>query len=361
MKRGNIIKILLAVISLSLFLWFYTRKDNNGYIPELGYCEGITFNIQNYVCWNGMLILEDNIYYIEDGVYKKSAESIGELFGLPTENTVYKIKQCEQYIVMLDKAGGKFLIYDMDSQKILRYSAYCGSAISNIWYVYNGKIYYIANGTLVSLDLLTGDNKKLYSLSDEEMSNDCTLLNAFSIRGDDSVIVTVYHIDNGTSEFRRIEFDVNQQVSEVTIGEVSGYEYVYTLQYNGYGLFLLGEPYDKKEESEILCFKDNGDIEYIDISSLYGLLISDEGYFLCNNAEEIVKDRKSLELIKSLAFYDFHGNLLGQCSLPDTDRLGKEYTIKGIIYHDNKITALYVQEDTDELYISQAQVDLERD
>lgn len=361
MKRIFKIGIVLASIVFVGYILVTIKKEisqnrESGYISELGYCEGMTFHVQNYICWNGMLIFDDSIYYMDNGIYKKSDETISELFGLSTENLVYKMKQCDQYIVMLDKSGGDFLIYDMDSKKAFRHSAYCDSVISDIWYVCNGRIYYMANETLVSMDLVTGDNKKLYSLSDKEMSDDCILSDAFSIRGDESVIIAVYHIDTGTSEFKRIEFDADWSVSETTIGKISGYEYVYTLQYNSHGLFLLQEPYDKKKGSEILCFKDNGEMERINIPSLYGLLLSDKGYILCNNAEKAVKDRKSMEVIESLAFYGFNGNLLGQCSLPDTDRLDQEYTIEGIIYHDNQITALYVQKDTDELYISQARV-----
>lgn len=317
MKRIFKIGIVLASIVFVGYILVTIEKEisqnrESGYISELGYCEGMTFHVQNYICWNGMLIFDDSIYYMDNGIYKKSDKTISELFGLSTENLVYKMKQCDQYIVMLDKSEGDFLIYDMDSKKAFRHSAYCDSVISDIWYVCNGRIYYMANETLVSMDLVTGDNKKLYSLSDKEMSNDCILTDASSIRDDESVIIAVYHIDTGTSEFKRIEFYADWSVSEMTIGKIS--------------------------------------------PSLYGLLLSDKGYILCNNAEKTVKDRRSEEVIESLAFYDFNGNLLGQCLLPDTDGLDQEYTIEGIIYHDNQITALYVQKDTDELYISQANI-----
>lgn len=54
----------------------------------------------------------------------------------------------------------------------------------------------------------------------EEMSDDCILSDAFSVRGDESVIIAVYHIDTGTSEFKRIEFDADWSVSETTIGKI---------------------------------------------------------------------------------------------------------------------------------------------
>lgn len=66
---------------------------------------------------------------------------------------------------------------------------------------------------------------------------------------------------------------------------------------------------------------------------------------MCGNAEEIVKKRESMALLGNLAFYNYKGTLLKQYPIPKAEGMSREYEIKGIIYHDNKITALYVQED----------------
>ncbi len=60
-----------------------------------------------------------------------------------------------------------------------------------------------------------------------------------------------------------------------------------------------------------------------------------------------------------VTFYDYAGNAVNTYRLIDEDYIEKGYKLENLIYCDNIITGLYVQEDTRELYVAQIRAEIE--
>ena len=64
-------------------------------------------------------------------------------------------------------------------------------------------------------------------------------------------------------------------------------------------------------------------------------------------------------LTDSVSFYDYDGNKLNTYQMVSKSLLKQGYYLKKLIYSEGKLTGFYVQKETEELYISQINVDLE--
>ena len=60
---------------------------------------------------------------------------------------------------------------------------------------------------------------------------------------------------------------------------------------------------------------------------------------------------------ESVTFYDYHGNEIETYQLIDEEYIEKGYHLARLFYYDDRITGLYVQKDTNELYIAQVRAD----
>lgn len=333
------------------------------YIPALSYRDGITWGVQNYVCWKDVLIWGFDIYKMDEGIYRKTEETVTDLFDSDSNIDILDLKQYENFIIAADRNDSEFLVYDMDTAETVHYQPYNGNSFSPIWHIYNGDIYYIAeNGTdtddktLLSMNIMTGESREVYSLSSNDLKKNMILANSFEIREDGSIVIGVWHVNDmqaDVTEFRRIYYDSNQQLKETTIGELSGYIYLYALQYNKKGLVLYGSTGDKKEE--IICLTDNGDVKQIKGPSVYEVLISDEGYWVGYNQHgEIFTYRDSEPF--SIAFYDFDGNMKEEYDLRTSSEMEAEYKFRGIISDDNDIYIIYSDQEKKELFIERIDI-----
>ena len=136
-------------------------------------------------------------------------------------------------------------------------------------------------------------------------------------------------------------------------------------EFNRYGLILVGGLRYPQNGfgDERLVIRDNGEEETINFEMKGACnLYLDNGYLLSNidesNAWECPED---CELLRrkayTVTFYDYEGNALGTYELIKKTKRLQDYYLRKLIYRDGKITAFYVQSNTDELYISQVEVD----
>ncbi len=365
-------KKVIAVLTIAVLLLFLsgcaeTEYLNLEYVPELAFSNHYKIKGGIFICWNDMIILDEVVYRIEDGTYKKTNENLCDFFNLTelTECGAYGVKQYYNLIITVDSSLERFLIYDMESMKTYSYEVYdAGSLAGYDWYVCNGNIYYEVqedvnelDRMIICMDILTGENKKIYSLSEDELSQDMTLAYSFMLRADESMLVPVYNGNTEAVEYRKITIDSNRLVEE-KLWETDKYIYLYSLQYNEEGAFILGEFYRTEggKETEVICLKDDGDIVLSNILSIYGLIMTDEGYYLCDNSREpyMMAETKMddwITVIDSITFYDYEGEMVKRYYL-DSEELGqKGYKLENIIYTGKKIMVFYCNEATGELQI----------
>ncbi|MBD5471968.1 MAG: hypothetical protein HDR20_03410 [Lachnospiraceae bacterium] len=204
----------------------------------------------------------------------------------------------------------------------------------------------ILDRRLVRMDMATGNNEEIYFPTH-------LLLADFAMRDDGTIMAEVYNRDTKEMEYTRISIEKDGKISEKKLWVTDKYLYSYVLQYNKYGFFLLGEypTVENGEKTETICLKDNGDVQKINILSLYGLIMTDTGYFLCGNSEdesvmEDVNDLISGEF-DSIFLYNFDGEIIEKYYL-DCEEYSKEgYKLETMIYTDNEILIIYLNDNGD--------------
>ena len=325
-------------------------------MPELTYSERLTMIGEEYICWKDIIILGDDIYRLDHGVYKKTEESPDDFFGIEVSHS-YEVKQYNNLIITVDEAEDEFIIYDLDSMDKYNYEIYNKGSIAGYWwYVCNGRIYYEVqekdnslDRTIMRMDLFTGESEKIYSLSESELADGMILGYVFMIRKDETIITAVYNENTEMVEYRRIKID-SDQATEEKLWETNKYVYAYFEQYNEQGAFIFGEFYRPEggKETEIICLNDQGDARQVEILSIYGLIITDKGYFLCDNSKnpyEIVdnmRDRKSLtRIVDSITFYNFEGESIERYYLDNEEFAENDYELENIIYTGEKMIVIY--------------------
>lgn len=351
-------KYIIVLMSALLLTGCQKKETTMEYIPVLGYRDGMAYGVQNYVCWKDMLIWGFDIYKMDEGIYRKTEETVTDLFDSDSNIDILDLKQYENFIITTDRNDSEFLVYDMDTGETVQYQPYNGNNFSPIWYIYNEDIYYISESdadtndrTLLRMNILSGESRKVYSLSDHDLNNNMVLAYRFAIREDGSIVIGIFHVNDmeaDVTEFRRIYYDSDHQLIETTIGELSGYIYLYVLQYNKKGLVLYGSTGDKKEE--IICLTDDGNAVQIKESPLHEMLISDEGYWVGYNQHGETFTYRDSEPF-SIAFYDFDGNMHEKYDLRTNSEMEAEYKFRGIISDDNDIYIIYSDQEKGDLFI----------
>ena len=175
---------------------------------------------EKYICWEDLIILGDDIYRLDHGVYKKAEESPDDFFGIEISHS-YGVKQYNNLIITVDETENEFIIYDLNSMDKYSYEIYDKGSIAGYWwYVCNGRIYYEvgeknnwSDRKIMRMDLFTGESEKLYSLSESELADDMVLGYVFMIRKDETIITGVYNKNTDMVEYRMVKTD-SIQVSE---------------------------------------------------------------------------------------------------------------------------------------------------
>ena len=199
------------------------------------------------------------------------------------------------------------------------------------------------------MDLFTGESEKIYSLSESELADDMILGYVFMIRKDETIIVAVYNKNTEMVEYRKVKMDLDQ-VTEDKLWETDKYVYAYFEQYNEQGVFIFGEFYRPEggRGTEIICLNDQGDVRRVEILSIYGLIITDKGYFLCDNSKkpyeivDSVGDRRSLaQIVDSITFYNFEGEIMERYYINNEEFAGNDYELENIIYTGGEMIVIY--------------------
>lgn len=342
-------------------------------IPELSYRNVSELSIgENYICYEDTLIIGNVIYKKKEGRYIKQELTLNSLFDI-ADGLTARCMQYKNLIITVAKDGKSFLIYDMDSD--LKYNYSCMDEdmyIGAYWYVYDGCIFYsewdtqyIKKRTLRQINLLNGDDKMICK-PDNEKEEGC-VFGKFRIRNDGTIIYEIYDKTEGCREYWIIETDENGKWKEQKVWETKEWEYAYALDFNQYGLVMFGEFYYPQSVSsyyEIVVIKDNGEIEKINNGSKGKYLFMDNGYFWSDavTLENMQWDKDEVlseYLTDSVSFYDYDGNKLNTYQMVSKSLLKQGYYLKKLIYSEGKLTGFYVQKETEELYISQINVDLE--
>ena len=324
-------------------------------IQELGYD---VHGNSRYVCYKDLLILDldygnNVVYQKQDGVYQVTDRTLHEI--LQTEEDPEAYMQHENLIVALSEEKTSFLIYDMDSGETYSYPCEKGKQI-DCWYLYQGEIYYmermmnddgtyVTDKTIKGINLDKGDKRIIYQSEKPKMDYFW-----FFIREDGMIFCEWGEKGNSRREYWKIQCDKEGKWVETKLWETDQWEYREWMAFNKWGLIVIGELYEPKQLSfcEAIVIKDNGETEEVVIEAEKGIKLFLENGYLVNDLSNGAT---------GVTFYDYHGNVIETYQLIDGEYIEKGYHLARLFYYDDRITGLYVQKGTNELYIAQVRAD----
>lgn len=340
-------------------------------IPELRYrnISNLEYRLRNYICHNDTLILGTTIYKKEGETYVRQELTLNAIFDRDEDLGM----QCAQYqnlAITVSQDNASFFIYDMDTQENSRYySVASDMQIGPFWYVCDGCIYYSEWArqdifgkarTLKKLSLSDGSITDVYQPVIGE-NKDCFLGDA-RMRNDGTMAYEIYDKEGKHKEYWIAQANENGEWNGKKLWETMKWEYSYILDFNQYGLIVLGES-DSSGDYEIVAIKDNGETQRLDTRLIEGeYLFTDNGYFSSNAAEpeNAVRDTENalagqLPQCKSdsVSFYDYAGNLKGTYPMGNKALLEQGYYLQKLTFNRGKLAGFYVQRDTGELYIGE--------
>ncbi len=348
--------MLIGILLVGIFRTAYGGNEVKiREIPELGY--DVNGN-SRYVCYKNLLISDldygkNVVYQKQDGFYQVTDLTLHDI--LQTEEDPEEYMQHGNLIVALSEEKTSFLIYDMDSGETYSYPCEKGKQI-DCWYIYQDEIYYmertmnddgtyVTDKTIKGINLDKGDKRIIYQSEKPKMDYFW-----FFIREDGMIFCEWGEKGNSRREYWKIQCDKDGKWTETKLWETDQWEYREWLAFNKLGLIIVGELYEPKQLSfcEAIVIKDNGKIEELVIGTGKGIkLLLENGYFVND-----LPDRA-----ESVTFYDYHGNEIETYQLIDEEYIEKGYHLARLFYYDDRITGLYVQKDTNELYIAQVRAD----
>ena len=151
---------------------------------------------------------------------------------------------------------------------------------------------------------------------------------------------------------------------EKKIWETSDWEFIFLHNYNQYGLVVYGQFFSTRAQPdgppsiyEIVVIKENGEVEKLDIEPEGEYIFMDDGYLLSDVTAVggYVEQWKLERAVTSVSLYDYAGNKKGTYQLADEELIDQGYLLMKLLYDNGVITGFYIQEGTDELYISQVE------
>ncbi len=327
------------------------------YILETGYHMGIK-NIYTkpyiYACWEDVLILGDNIYRRENGIYEKTSEQLGDWLNAENDlDSYYQFRQWKNLLIA-ENIKNEIIVFDMETKQLEKYP-FTGYA----QHIYQGKLYYREFGTgVLCMDVSSGERKVIY---------ECGGGGDLMIRDNGDIIInTGNNTDSKTWEFWRLRYDEFDRLTAEKIWETDEYKFINMYEYNKSGLFMLGESI-YGPDTEFICLKDNGEKETVNIPFYEGLIIGEEGYFLWdsqiiseNEKTNILtsydRNKEAAAIVDSVSYYDFHGKKLGTWRIIKDEMLEAGYRLACMLYHNGEILAFYVNENSEDLYISKTNI-----
>lgn len=317
-------------------------------MPELVYSGG------NYICYKDMLVFDsDNtVYRWQNGKYQRTDESLADMLGIE-DDRYFTYRQSKNLIVAKSEDEKSFLVYDMDTDSCYAYPCNHNLRIWN-WSVYNGEIYYTeyeydeenrvshVDGAIRKINLEDGKDTEVYRSEN---------IWYFFMRGDG----TIFYEGHGWHDYWKLEQDENGECKETKLWETDRWEFREWLAFNQYGLIVTGQFYYIDDVSgelfEQVVIKDNGEVETLYLPG-DGKKYLDNGY--------LTYDYDSANRVTGVTCYDYEGNILATYPLIDISKLDEGYSLARLLYYDEKITAIYEQEDNGELYIVQVEADFDQ-
>lgn len=318
-------------------------------MPELVYSGG------NYICYKDMLVFDfdDTVYRWQNGQYQRTDESLADMLELKDQR-YFTYRQSKNLIVTKSEDEKSFLVYDMDTDSRYVYPCNHNIRIWIPWYVYDGEIYYMeyeydeenrvnhVDGAIRKINLADGKDTEVYRSEN---------IWYFFMRGDG----TIFYEGHGWHDYWKLEQDENGECKETKLWETDRWEFREWSVFNQYGLIVVGQfPYIDDVSGELfeqVVIKDNGEVE-----TLY--LPGDRKKYLDNGY--LTYDYDSANRVTGVTCYDYEGNILATYPLIDISKLDEGYSLARLLYYDEKITAIYEQEDNGELYIVQVEADFDQ-
>lgn len=332
----------------------YTAEPEE--IPELGYrnISGLSYGMNNYICHDDTLILGTAIYKKQGKTYAKQDSTLNSIFHVD-EQTGMQCRQYQNLVITVSRDSTSFFIYDMDTQDSTRYYSVANDMqIGPFWYVCDGSIYYSEwarqdifgkERTLKKLSLSDGSITDVY----QPVKNKDYFLGDVRTRNDGTMAYELYDKEGNHKEYWIARTDENGKWSGQKLWETAKWDISYVLDFNQYGLIVLGES-DSSSDYELVAIKDNGETQRLDSRLIEGeYLFTDDGYF-CSNATEPKNTVR--DMADSVSFYDYAGNLKGTYPVGNKVLLEQGYSLQKLTFNEGKLAGFYVQRDTGELYIS---------
>ena len=375
------------------------------YIPEMGYRStiegggierpGSIIQESSYACWKDWLIIGTELYKRENGIYKKLGNDyVEEMFGAGSYGS---IKQYKNLIITVEwhlDDNPEFQIFDLDAwEKVeLQGGKDMGEFRGDNWKVFDGNIYYSPYNyqSIHKIDLLSGRDEEVYSLDGEQYQSH--MIEDFAIRDDGAIMVVVRSVnedghgqpvyiwdawEDSSDGLHHIEYWLVYPEEDKTmgqkIGETDVYAHVESVDFNQYGFFQRGYFPDPlhwpqreymMEYAGITCLEENGELELICSHWEGGFYLTENGYYLEDSIKYSGKLKKPSAglypdyrvYIDAVSKYDFEGNKIETYCLTQKDILAEGWYLLELICYKDELTAIYANDDKDELYISQVQL-----
>lgn len=316
-------------------------------IPQLSYHSSDLENTQ-YVCYQDILIINGIIYKKQGEGYRKTGR-VNHLAGIEEDRWIDYAQYKNKLVV---KAEEGLLIYDMDTWTCI---GCLEDRMQPWWFIYQGKILYLnEENILFSVSLLNGEKRK-YDIFNADEEN--VVVDEFRIREDGKVVFG--RKNDGVREFWMLEMNENGILEEKKLWETSRWKYRYWLDFNQYGLIVMGQHFS---EMEIVCIRENGDVMELNFDLLGEFLFLDDGYVGCDKVEFDENEIGTYEIWKvkrsttSVSRYDYEGNKAATYQLVSDELIEQGYYLGELIYDEGTLTGFYIQDGTDELYISQIDI-----
>lgn len=318
-------------------------------MPELVYSGG------NYICYKDMLVFDfdDTVYRWQNEQYQRTDESLADMLGIKNQR-YFTYRQSKNLIVTKSEDEKSFLVYDMDTDSRYAYPCNHNMRIWYPWYVYDGEIYYMeyeydeenrvshVDGAIRKINLADGKDTEVYRSEN---------IWYFFMRGDG----IIFYEGHGWHDYWKLERDENGEYKETKLWETDRWEFREWLTFNQYGLIVVGQfPYIDDVSGELfeqVVIKDNGEAETMYLPG-EGEKYLDNGY--------LTYDYDSVNRVTGVTCYDYEGNILATYPLISKSKLDEGFGLARLLYYDEKITAIYEQEDTGELYIVRAEADFDQ-
>lgn len=358
MKLKSMVLLASLVVKLVTESMSGCNRADLGEVPRISHNWSDFENYTGYAYYGDMLIIRDTMYQLQEGEYRKTG-TVQELVEIE-ENTGVEYAQYQNLLVV-NRYDEGFRVYDMDTWDYFLIPEH-----TVIWCVYQGHLLYAEGETLFCTDLKDGGTREFDIL--DTGGNEDTRICRFGFSENGKMAAGKYNGESGCHEIWMLEMKESGELDKKKVWETGEWEFGYWLDFNRYGVVLAGKGWSMKETEwgttkyEAVVVTEEGEERVIRQDLLNrACFFLDDGYFV-NDETEIKTDPDSgwiwneHRFASSVSRYDYEGNKVGSYRLVSHELISQGYYLSRLLYDDGKLTGFYVQEGTDNLYISQINV-----